>query len=70
MRKPFFICSKGVIDLDPEVIVPVDVREMTRFETDKGDIHIIHEITIGDLLVTMSIVALLIFIVLSRIIRR
>lgn len=59
-----------MIDLDPEVIVPVDVREMTRFETDKGDIHIIHEITIGDLLVTMSIVALLIFTVLSRIIRR
>ncbi len=54
----------------PSVVVPVEIREMTRVETEKGNIHVIHEITLGDLLVSMSIVALLIFQVLSRVIRR
>lgn len=54
----------------PMVVVPVEIREMTRFENEKGKINIIHEITIGDLLVSTSLVAILIFMVLSRIIRR
>lgn len=54
----------------PSVVVPVEIREMTRVETEKGNIHVIHEITFGDLLVSMSLVALLIFLVLSRVIRR
>lgn len=56
--------------MEPEVIVPVDVREMTRFETEKGNIHVIHEITLGDLLISTCLVAILIFMVLSRVIRR
>lgn len=55
---------------DPQVYVPVDVREMTRLENESGEIHIIHEITLGDLLVTTAIVAFLIFSLLSRVIRR
>lgn len=54
----------------PQVVVPVEIREMTRFENEKGHINIIHEITMGDLLVSTSLVAILIFMVLSRFIRR
>lgn len=54
----------------PQVVVPVEIREMTRIDTEKGAIHVIHEITLGDLLVSTSVVALLIFLVLSRVIRR
>lgn len=53
-----------------EIVIPVDVREMTTTETTEGTINIIHEITIGDLLVSMSLAAILIFMVLSRVIRR
>ncbi|MBU8733704.1 hypothetical protein M3205_23265 [Cytobacillus firmus] len=58
------------METEPQVVVPVEIREMTRVETEKGNIHVIHEITLGDLLVSMSLVALLIFQVLSRVIRR
>lgn len=54
----------------PQVVVPVETREMTRMENEKGKINIIHEITVGDLLVSTSLFAILIFMVLSRIIRR
>lgn len=53
-----------------QVVVPVEIREMTSHQTPEGTINIIHEITIGDLLVSMSLLALLIFQVLSRVIRR
>lgn len=55
--------------MEPQVVVPVDIREMTRIETDKGNIHVIHEITFGDLLVATSLVAILIFMVISRVVR-
>jgi hypothetical protein len=55
---------------DVVVTSPIDPREMTIFETEKGNIHIIHEITLGDLLVSTILAALLIFVVISRIIRR
>mgnify|MGYP001042582485 CR=1 FL=1 len=55
---------------EPIITSPIDTRQMTVLETDKGDIHIIHEITLGDLLVSTLIAALLIFSVISRIIRR
>ncbi|MDQ0412901.1 hypothetical protein [Mesobacillus stamsii] len=54
--------------MDPQVVVPVEIREMTRVETEKGNINVIHEITFGDLIVSTSIIALLIFLVLSRVI--
>lgn len=56
--------------MDPQVVVPVEIREMTKMDTDKGKINIIHEITLGDMLVSMMIAALIIFQVLSRVIRR
>lgn len=55
---------------DPQVVVPVEIREMTRFETDAGNIHVIHEITLGDLVISTLLAAILIFIIVSRVIRR
>lgn len=55
---------------DPQVVVPVEIREMTRFETDSGNINVIHEITLGDLLTSTLLIAILIFIIVSRFIRR
>lgn len=55
-----------------EVVVtsPIDPRELTIIETDKGNIYVIHEITLGDLLTCTLIAAVLIFSVISRIVRR
>lgn len=55
---------------EPEVFVPVDVREMTSIDTDQGEIHIIHEITLGDLLTTTLLATIIIFMLISRVIRR
>lgn len=55
---------------DPQVVVPVEIREMTHFDFPGGKINIIHEITLGDLLISTCLVAILIFMVLSRVIRR
>lgn len=54
------------MDNETSVMVPVDVREMTRIVTDQGEIHIIHEITLGDLLTTTLLCAILIFMLISR----
>jgi hypothetical protein len=42
----------------------------TVIETSKGFIEVIHEITLGDLLIATTLVAMLMFMVLSRVIRR
>ncbi|QGH32591.1 hypothetical protein GI584_00155 [Gracilibacillus salitolerans] len=55
---------------DPQVVVPVDPREMTLFETDSGVIHIIHEITLGELITSTLIILLLVFMLISHVIRR
>ena len=55
---------------DHKIVIPVDQREKTIFETDKGEIHVIHEITLGDLLVSTSLAILIIVMFLSRVIRR
>ncbi len=55
---------------EPQVVAPIDPREMTRIVTDSGEIHIIHEMTLGDLLLATSLFAILIFMVISRVIRR
>lgn len=60
-----FVRGEG---MEPQVVIPVEIREHTVVETEKGNIHVIHEITLGDLLISMSIVAFLIFQVLSRVI--
>jgi len=53
---------------EPQIVVPVEIRELTRVETEKGNIHVIHEFTFGDLMVSTSLFMLLIFLVLSRVI--
>ncbi|WP_185959732.1 hypothetical protein [Lentibacillus cibarius] len=55
---------------DETVVVPVDIREQTIITTDSGELHIIHEITLGDLLVSTTLFAILIFMLVSRVIRR
>ncbi|WP_018931337.1 hypothetical protein [Gracilibacillus lacisalsi] len=55
---------------DPQVVVPVDTREMTLFETDSGVIHIIHEITLGELITSTLIILLLVLMLISHVIRR
>ncbi|GIN62749.1 hypothetical protein J27TS8_27420 [Robertmurraya siralis] len=52
------------------VTSPVDPRTMTVLETGKGDIHVIHEITLGDAILSTLIMGLVLFIVLDRVIRR
>lgn len=55
---------------DPIIVVPVEIRPYTPFITEAGDINVIHEVTLGDLLVSTLILALISFTVISRIIRR
>lgn len=56
-------------DENLQVVVPVDVRETTTVSTEKGKITVIHEITLGDLLICTLLAAFLIFQVLSRVIK-
>lgn len=56
------------METSPEVVVPVEIREMTVIETEKGVINVIHEITLGDLLLSTVLMAALIFSVVSRVI--
>ncbi len=58
------------METDPQIVVPVEIREMTRVETDKGNIHVIHEITLGDLLISTLLLAILAFTVVERFVRR
>lgn len=51
---------------DPVIMV----RPLTVVDTDKGMIHVIHEITLGDLLICTLLLALISFLVISRIVRR
>jgi hypothetical protein len=54
----------------PQIVVPVEIREMTRIETEKGNIHVIQEITLGDLLVSTILIAVLVFMLVERFTRR
>lgn len=53
-----------------QMVVPIEIREYTPFVTESGNINVIHEITLGDLLVSTLIMALLVFTVIGRIVRR
>jgi len=46
------------------------ITSETLYRTEKGDIHIIHEITLGDVVVSTILIAFMIFHVLDRLIRR
>ncbi len=51
-------------------IYDIERTKETIFYNPKGDIHVIHEITLGDVAIITLLSALLIFIVLDRVIRR
>ena len=46
-------------------IINVDPRDKTSFVTGDGVVNVIHEFTLGDVLITTSLLALLIFLVVS-----
>ncbi len=48
----------------------VDLRSHTTIETPEGDIQVIHEITLGDIVISVLIAATLIFMFLERMMRR
>jgi cobalamin biosynthesis Mg chelatase CobN len=47
-----------------------DTYFVTTFDTDKGSISVVHDITLGDLILSTILMAILIFMVLDRFIRR
>ncbi|WP_458414540.1 hypothetical protein ACNQFZ_06645 [Schinkia sp. CFF1] len=47
-----------------------EIRTETVFETAQGTIHLIHEMTLGDVVVSMFLMFILIFHILDRFIRR
>ncbi len=55
---------------EPQVVVPVDTREMTVVDSQAGTINVIHEVTIGDLLVSTALFILIIFMLIDRVVRR
>lgn len=52
------------------VTAPIDPREQTIMTTGDGAIVVIHEVTLGDVVVSTLIAALLVFMVLEKVIRR
>jgi hypothetical protein len=64
--------TEGANTLPTDVVVtsPIDNREQTIFRTGDGEIHVIHEITLGDVVFSTLIMALLVFMVLEKVIRR
>lgn len=55
---------------DPQVMIPIEIREMTRLESSKGDIHIIHEITLGDMIISTLLILILMLMLISKVTRR
>lgn len=47
-----------------------DLQTVTLLPTEKGNISVVHDITLGDLLISTILMAILIFMVLSRLIKR
>jgi len=56
--------SEGTVLSDNEL------KTETVFETTQGTIHLIHEITLGDVVISMFLMFILIFHILDRFIRR
>lgn len=48
----------------------VEMREHTVIETKEGNIVVIHEITLGDIIISVILAAMLIFMVFERFMRR
>lgn len=62
--------SDPVEEFETDFQVPVEIREHTPFFTDSGTVNVIHEITLGDFLISTLIMALLVFQIMSRFVRR
>ncbi|MBU8905569.1 hypothetical protein [Desertibacillus haloalkaliphilus] len=52
------------------IIHDEDRTEETIIETDPGNIHITHQMTLGDVVISTLLASILIFMILNRIIRR
>lgn len=57
------------------ILTPVEVKDLNRttetiLYTEKGNIHVIHEITLGDVIISTILMAMLIFMVIERFVRR
>lgn len=55
---------------DIQTVLPIEIREHTPFVTEAGDINVVHEITLGDLLISTVLMAILIFQVTTTFFRR
>ena len=53
-----------------DVVMDLNRTEETIVATSNGKVHVIHEITLGDIITSTLLVAILAFMVLDRFIRR
>lgn len=53
-----------------QTVIALDLREMTVINGESSEIHVIHEITLGEVMITTLLFAILIFMMLSRFVRR
>jgi len=62
--------GENIVTVDG-ILLPVEIeREHTLIETPSGNINVIHEITLGDIVLTVAIVSFFIFNVFQRLVRR
>lgn len=64
------VTGDETLPLEVMVTSPIEFRETTVIRSGKGDIHVIHEITLGDVVLATLFTAMLMFLVLDRVIRR
>lgn len=64
------ITTTELTDPQVDVIMDLDRTEETIIATGKGKVHVIHEITLGDIITSTLLVAILIFMVLDKFTRR
>ena len=60
-------------DLEVDLLEKNDInpkQPITTVITDSGDIQIVHTITLGDMLISTLLLALITFVVISRVVRR
>lgn len=61
--------TNETIILNDPLNVQID-RPFTEFETPEGTLHVIHEVSLGDLLISTLILCLIVFVVVARVVRR
>lgn len=67
--EPSETVGDNIVTVD-DILLPVEIdREVTLFETGEGNIVIVHEMTLGDILVATLLLATLIFNVLVKLVR-